>query len=147
MAVSLISKSEDLFKSKNKTLVNTTNTVGVMGKGIALSFKIKFPEMYADYQTRCKEGRHVIGEPYLYPSSVCPWIINFPTKQHWKNPSQVEWIEKGLLYLDSHYQAWQLESLAIPMLGCSNGGLDPAIVLPIMQSHLSSWGIPVEIYI
>jgi O-acetyl-ADP-ribose deacetylase (regulator of RNase III) len=117
-----------------------------MGKGIALSFKERFPDMFFDYKAKCKNGEHVIGEPYLYKPQMPPWIINFPTKIHWKNPSRLEWIVSGLQYLDSHYEEWNLESLAMPMLGCGNGGLSATEVLPIMQDTFAKWKIPVFIF-
>ena len=74
----------DLFNSKAQTLVNTVNTVGVMGKGIALQFKKRFPEMYEDYKRLCDEGLLKLGEPYLYKRLTPPYILNFPTKEHWE---------------------------------------------------------------
>ena len=76
--------SGNLFESKAQTWVNTVNCVGVMGKGVALGFKERFPEMFADYQRRCERGEVRLGRPYLFKQLVGPWIVNFPTKQHWR---------------------------------------------------------------
>ena len=74
----------DLFESGAQTLVNTVNCVGVMGKGIALEFKKRFPDMFEDYVARCKQSEVSLGQPYLYKSLALPWILNFPTKDHWR---------------------------------------------------------------
>lgn len=85
----------DLFKSKAQTLVNTVNCVGVMGKGIALGFKKQFPEMFADYVRRCEAGEVRVGQPYLYRSLLPPWVLNFPTKDHWRSVARLSDITKG----------------------------------------------------
>src|SRR5512132_2313165 len=104
----------DLFESEAQTLVNTVNTVGVMGKGIALGFKERFPDMYADYRARCERGEVQLGHPYLYAPIVPPWIINFPTKEHWRAQSRLADITEGLRYLAAHVEDWGVESLAVP---------------------------------
>ena len=75
----------NLFDSEAQTLVNAVNCAGVMGKGIALAFKRRYPAMFADYAARCKEGRVRLGEPYLYRGESLPWMLNFPTKGHWRS--------------------------------------------------------------
>src|SRR6266446_3591405 len=114
----------DIFKSSAQTLVNTVNTVGVMGKGIALGFRKTFPDMYRDYVRRCSRREVRIGVPYLYRRVVPPHIINFPTKDHWRSPSRLEDIVEGLRYLDSHVIEWGITSLAVPPLGCGEGRLE-----------------------
>ncbi|MCZ7569906.1 MAG: macro domain-containing protein [Ardenticatenaceae bacterium] len=136
----------DLFDSKAQTLVNTVNTVGVMGKGIALEFKKRFPDMYEDYVRRCKAGEVRLGEPYLYKQLIPPWIVNFPTKDHWRSVSKRSDIVRGLEYLEQHYQEWGITSLAVPPLGCGYGQLDWRIVGPTLYRHLSRLNIPVELY-
>src|SRR3954468_4753912 len=89
----------DLFESSAQALVNTVNTVGVMGKGIALGFKQRFPEMYEDYVRRCERGQVRLGEPYLYRRLTLPHIINFPTKEHWRGRSHLGAIVNGLRFL------------------------------------------------
>jgi O-acetyl-ADP-ribose deacetylase (regulator of RNase III)/uncharacterized protein YwgA len=136
----------DLFESDAQTLVNTVNTVGVMGKGIALGFKQRFPDMYADYRARCERGEVRLGRPYLYAPVVPPWIINFPTKAHWRAQSRLADIVEGLRYLAAHVGEWGVESLAVPPLGCGEGGLEWRVAGPTLYEHLSGLGIPVTLY-
>src|SRR5216684_726913 len=100
-------KVGDLFRSEAQTLVNTVNCVGIMGKGIALAFKERFPDMYKDYVARCERGEVRLGEPYLYKQLFGPWILNFPTKDHWRAVSRLSDIVAGLDYLTSHYKEWK----------------------------------------
>src|SRR5437773_10712567 len=111
----------DLFASKAQTLVNTVNTVGVMGKGVALEFKKRFPEMYEDYLRRCTAGEVRLGEPYLYRRQQLPWILNFPTKGHCRSVSRLSDIVRGLEYLTRYYRAWGITLLAVPPHGCGQG--------------------------
>ena len=136
----------DLLASRAQTLVNTVNTVGVMGKGIALHFKRAFPAMYQDYVERCERGEVRLGEPYLWRQASGPWVLNFPTKRHWRKPSSLAAIVEGLGYLDTHYRQWGITSLAVPPLGCGNGGLEWPIVGPTLYEHLARLAVPVELY-
>jgi len=136
----------DILKSKAQTLVNTVNCVGIMGKGIALEFKNKFPEMFEDYMRRCNRNEIRIGQPYLYKSLFGQQIVNFPTKEHWKSISKVRDIEGGLDYLLAHYKQWGITSIAIPPLGCGNGQLEWKVVGPLIYKRAKQMGIPVEIY-
>lgn len=136
----------NIFESKSHTLVNTVNCVGVMGKGVALEFKKRWPAMACDYENRCASKKVKIGEPYLYEDMLGTSIINFPTKQHWRAASRLADIEKGLDYFLQHYKEWGIQSIAFPPLGCGNGGLDWELVGPLMYSKLSALDIPIEIY-
>lgn len=136
----------DLFASEAQTLVNTVNCVGVMGKGIALEFKNRFPAMFRDYETRCKAGQVKLGRPYLYKDLVGKWVLNFPTKDHWRSVSKLEDIVEGLNYLQAHYRAWGITSLAVPPLGCGHGQLEWRVVGPTLYRRLSKLDIPVELY-
>ncbi|MBN1408238.1 MAG: macro domain-containing protein [Calditrichaceae bacterium] len=136
----------NILESKAQTLVNTVNVVGVMGKGIALEFKNRFPEMYKDYKIRCDKGEVVLRKPYLFKRLFEPWIINFPTKEHWRSVSRIEDIKNGLIYLIDHYKEWGVKSLAIPPLGCGNGQLEWEEVGPIIYQALNRIDIPVELY-
>lgn len=136
----------DLFQAAAQTLVNTVNTVGVMGKGIAKEFRQRFPEMYADYVARCKAGSVVLGKPYLYRRQSAPWIINFPTKDHWRSTARLADIRIGLDYLLHHIDEWGVTSIAVPPLGCGLGGLDWAIVGPTLFQYLERLQIPVELF-
>jgi O-acetyl-ADP-ribose deacetylase (regulator of RNase III)/uncharacterized protein YwgA len=136
----------DIFKSKAQTLVNTVNCVGVMGQGVALEFKKRFPDMYDDYLQRCKAGQVKLGEPYLYRRSTAPWILNFPTKDHWRSVSRLRDIVRGLEYLERHFRQWGITSLAVPPLGCGQGQLEWRVVGPTLYHYLKRLDIPVELY-
>ena len=136
----------DILKSKAQTLINTVNCVGIMGKGIALEFKTRFPDMFKDYVERCERKEVKLGVPYLFERSPPPNIINFPTKDHWKSVSRIDDIERGLQYLLAHYKNWGLTSLAIPPLGCGNGQLEWRAVGPLIYRYASKMDIPVELY-
>jgi O-acetyl-ADP-ribose deacetylase (regulator of RNase III)/uncharacterized protein YwgA len=139
-------KIGDLFESRAQTLVNTVNCVGIMGKGIALGFKQRFPDMYEDYKRRCERGEVKLGQPYLYKGRHLPWILNFPTKDHWRDVSRISDIAAGLEYVARRYREWGITSLAVPPLGCGNGQLDWTVVGPTLFRHLSRLDIPVELY-
>jgi O-acetyl-ADP-ribose deacetylase (regulator of RNase III)/uncharacterized protein YwgA len=136
----------NLFESKAQTWVNTVNTVGVMGKGIALEFKKRFPDMYKDYVRRCNRGDVKLGKPYLFKSLLPPWVLNFPTKDHWRSVAKLESISQGLEYLLQNYQQWEITSLAVPPLGCGEGQLEWRIVGPTLFRYLEKLNIPVELY-
>ena len=136
----------NLFDSEAQTLVNAVNCAGVMGKGIALAFKRRYPAMLADYVARCKDGRMRLGEPYLYRDSAPPYIVNFPTKDHWRSATKLEEIVAGLAYLEAHYRAWGITSLAVPALGCGAGQLAWDVVGSVLQEALGRLDIPVELY-
>lgn len=136
----------DLFRSRAQTLVNTVNCVGVMGKGIALEFKKRFPDMFDDYVRRCTAGRVRLGEPYLYRRPAPPQIVMFPTKGHWREFSRMDHIIAGLEHLVDQAQEWGIESIAVPPLGCGNGQLDWRVVGPTLHRYLGRMGVPVELY-
>lgn len=136
----------NIFDSKCSTLVNTVNCVGVMGKGIALDFKKKYPGMFDEYQTLCEEGRVKPGQPYLYRDLAGNSIINFPTKDNWRSPSKFSYITKGLKWFQQSYQELGITSVAFPPLGCGNGGLKWDDVGPEMYRALKDLPIEIEIY-
>jgi O-acetyl-ADP-ribose deacetylase (regulator of RNase III)/uncharacterized protein YwgA len=136
----------DLFDSQAQTLVNTVNCVGVMGKGVALEFKQRFPDMFADYAARCQRREVRLGGPYLFKRLLPPWILNFPTKGHWRAVTNLQDLIGGLEYLQAHYQQWNIQSLAVPPLGCGHGQLEWRVVGPTLYRHLSRLAIPVELY-
>ncbi len=139
-------KTGDMFNSQAQTLTNTVNCVGVMGKGIALEFKRKFPDMFKDYEKRCKNGMVKLGRPYLYRTLVEPWILNFPTKDHWRSLANYDSIVQGLEFLKANYKEWGIKSLALPPLGCGNGQLEWRIVGPTIYRYAKAMDIDVEIY-
>jgi O-acetyl-ADP-ribose deacetylase (regulator of RNase III) len=138
--------SGNLLDSPAQTLVNTVNTVGVMGKGIALEFKHRYPEMFERYAAFCKADKFKIGMLYLYRTPN-KWVLNFATKKHWRNPSKLEYIETGLKKFVETYAEHGIISIAFPQLGCGNGGLEWSVVKPVMESYLRPLPIPVYLYI
>ena len=135
----------NLFDSTCSTLVNTVNCVGVMGKGIALEFRKRYPDMFSDYVLKCKSGELKPGRPYLYNKGNIG-ILNFPTKTHWREPSELSYIISGLDWFIANYEINNISSIAFPALGCGNGGLPWNEVSQIMQEKLSSLPIEIEIY-
>lgn len=139
--------SGDLFQSPAQVLVNPVNTVGVMGKGIALKFKQVYPEMFEAYRNHCERGNLQIGQLYLYKTPN-KWILNFPTKKHWHNPSRAEYIEAGLAKLRDRCSEMGMTSIAFPALGCGNGELDfETQVRPLMEGYLGRLSVPTFIYL
>jgi len=134
----------DIFNSPAQVLVNTVNTVGVMGKGIALEFKNRYPEMFKVYQKECDENNFDIGNLLLWKKED-KWVLLFPTKKHWRSKSEIYYIEKGLDKFVQTYEVLGIESIAFPRLGCGNGGLEWNVVQPIMEKHLKN--LPIRIYI
>ena len=135
----------NLFQSPAQVLVNTVNTVGVMGKGIALEFKRLFPEMYRRYRDLCERGQLDIGMLWLYKTPN-KWVLNFPTKRHWRHPSRVDYVQAGLKKFVESYPDLGIHSIAFPPLGCGNGQLDfESQVKPLMEAHLRN--LPIEVFI
>lgn len=128
----------NLLEAPAEALVNTVNTVGVMGKGIALMFKEKFPENMKAYAKACKAKEVITGKMFVTQTGeeLPRWIINFPTKQHWRAKSKMEWIEEGLIDLKQFIVDNKVNSIAIPPLGAGNGGLNWHEVKPKIESAL-----------
>ena len=137
----------NIFNTKAQTIVNTVNCVGVMGKGIALVFKLRYPSMFEQYQKYCKQNLIAVGKLWIYKGEPTnPWVLNFPTKTHWKLPSEYEYIEKGLQKFVDTYKEKGITSIAFPLLGANNGGLDKDKIMETMLHYLSKCDIPIEIY-
>lgn len=129
----------NLLEAPADALVNTVNTEGVMGKGIALQFAKKFPEMLAAYRGACKAGEVQPGQMHVFERTemFAPrYIINFPTKRHWRANSRLEDIDAGLVALVEEIRRLRIQSVAVPPLGCGNGGLNWADVLPLIRARL-----------
>ena len=127
----------NILDSNAEALVNTVNTVGVMGKGVALMFKEAFPENFKNYEAACKRKEVQVGQMFVTErrNFIGPkWIINFPTKEHWRAPSKLKWIEAGLDDLVRVVVKNQILSIAIPPLGSGNGGLDWNEVRPKIEA-------------
>ncbi|MFP4370522.1 MAG: macro domain-containing protein, partial [Candidatus Kapaibacterium sp.] len=125
----------------------TVNCVGVMGAGIAFEMKLRYPQMYKKYEELCERNKIKIGKLWLYRHSNTKWILNFPTKNDWKYPSKVEYLHAGLRKFRDNYKSKGIESVAFPLLGASNGGLNKDTVLIIMEDYLGNIDIDVEIYL
>lgn len=126
-------RTGDLFTTTLDWKVCTVNCIGIMRKGIALEFKKRYPEMYQAYKDICDGG-------LLKPGMLWPWredkILCFATKDHWRSPSSMAWIEDGLSRFSGNYQRLGITSVAFPLLGCWNGGLSESQVLPMMINCL-----------
>jgi len=109
----------NILYSDADVITNPVNCVGVMGKGLALQFKKKFPDMFKDYKIKCGNDEVNLGIPYLWNDKV----LNFPTKGHWKMQSNIKDIDAGLKYLVENYKHMNIKTIAIPPLGCGLGGL------------------------
>lgn len=137
----------DIFQSSAQVLVNSVNTVGVMGKGLALDFKKKYPQMYSQYRKYYLDEKLQIGKLYLFKSDE-KWILNFPTKKDWRQPSQLSYIEQGLNKFVETYQEKDIKTVSFPQLGVSIGGLNwKADVKPLMEEYLSDLLITIYIHI
>jgi O-acetyl-ADP-ribose deacetylase (regulator of RNase III) len=131
----------NLLDSEAEALVNTVNTVGVMGKGIALMFKEAFPDNFSRYEAACKRKEIAVGRMFVTERKnlIGPkWIINFPTKKHWRYPSKIDWIVTGLDDLRRAILENDIHSIALPPLGSGNGGLDWHDVRPRIEAALGS---------
>ena len=130
----------NLLDCDAEALVNTVNTVGIMGKGIALMFKEAFPENFRAYDIACKRGEVQVGRMFVTHRSDLygpTWIINFPTKRHWRHPSRLEWITDGLADLKETILDHGIRSIALPPLGAGNGGLEWSAVRPRIEHGLA----------
>jgi O-acetyl-ADP-ribose deacetylase (regulator of RNase III) len=140
----------NLLEAQADALVNTVNTEGVMGKGIALQFSKKYPEMLEAYRRACKAREVQPGRMHVYERGEMfgpRYIINFPTKRHWRAPSRIEDIEAGLTALAEEIKRRGIQSIAVPPLGCGNGGLEWADVLPLIKARLGKLsGVRVLVY-
>lgn len=135
----------DILQSPAKVLVNAVNTVGVMGKGIAYDFKLCFPDMFERYSVLCQDGAFNIGQLMLYKTAH-KWVLNFPTKRHWRSTSRLEDIEVGLQNFVATYAERGITSVSFPQLGTGSGRLDwERQVRPLMESYLAP--LPITAYI
>lgn len=141
-----VRRGADLFGSTAEALVITVNCVGVMGKGVALTAKQRDPDLFREYQAICHAGRLRLGAPVLIRRLVGPSYLLFPTKGHWRDKSDVRSILAGLDYIEASLPAWRLAALAVPPLGCGNGGLEWAIVAPLFLERLARLGVRVELH-
>ena len=140
----------NLLEAPVEAVVNTVNTVGVMGKGIALMFKEAFPDNFRAYEAACKRKEVRIGHMFVTERTAFEgprWIINFPTKKNWRQPSRIEWIAEGLLDLRKVIAEKEIKSVALPPLGCGNGGLDWSAVKAVIERSLAEIdGVSISVF-
>ena len=128
-------KSGDMFEGTYDVMVNTVNCVGVMGKGVALEFKKRFPDMFRAYKEDCSKGEVVPGKLHVWVGWT-ETIVNLPTKRHWRDGSRYEDVEVGLVALREYLASRGAVTVALPPPGCGNGGLDWKVVKGMVSKHL-----------
>lgn len=130
----------DLLRADAEALVNAVNCVGVMGKGIALFFKEAYPDNFRQYKQACLQGHVQLGEMFTVSTGQLTnpkFIINFPTKNHWRDKAHLQDVQSGLVSLTAAICLHEITSLAIPALGCGNGSLDWNVVRPLIERCFS----------
>lgn len=144
----IIDSNSNLLLSPAQTLVNTVNTVGVMGAGLAKEFKKYYPQMFKTYRALCRSNRFKTGQLMLIKDEPNRkrWVLNFPTKKDWHNPSKMSYVENGLKKFVNEYQQRGITSVAFPPLGAGLGGLDDKTVNDLMVKYLGNLDIPVYIH-
>ncbi|NDU74145.1 Appr-1-p processing protein [Actinomadura sp. DSM 109109] len=142
----IVERTGNLLRDDAQALVNTVNTVGVMGKGIALQFKRAFPDNFSAYARACAEGRVRPGRIFATSIDGDRWILNFPTKRHWRQPSRLEDVRAGLDDLARAMVELRITSVAVPPLGCGNGGLDWPQVRRLIIEKLGGLDAEVRLY-
>jgi O-acetyl-ADP-ribose deacetylase (regulator of RNase III) len=135
----------DIFESSAQAIINTVNLKGVMGKGLALQFKNRFSGLFESYVNDVLDKRLAIGTPTIW-KGLEKWVINFPTKDDWRKPSNYDFIEEGLIGLRGKLDEWGVLSLAIPPLGCGLGSLDWSKVRPMIEEHLADLNMSIEVF-
>lgn len=143
----------DIFISSMEVITVPVNTVGVMGKGLALAFAKKFPRLELDYRDKCMTNQLKVGCPYLWKDPVMPRapirrrnVLVFPTKTDWRKSSNLRWIEMGIEHVYNNLKLWEIKSLAVPALGCGLGELPWSEVRWVLEEALGRFNIPVELY-
>lgn len=147
-------ENQNILESFSEVLVNPVNTVGVCGKGLALKFKKDYPANYVFYKSRCENNELVVGKIHYteYPnffshSTLSRFIVNFPTKKHWKNPSQIDWIIDGLYDLKKFMIEKNIQSVSMPALGCGLGGLNWQEVQFCIMEILGNVDCKINVYL
>lgn len=144
-------KTGDLFQQDTDAIVNTVNCVGVMGKGVALEFKRRWPKNYTAYRKLCKDGQLRPGNLFIFEQADLidkfgpRFLINFPTKDHWRSKSKIDYVSDGLKALRLELQSGRIESIAMPPLGCGNGGLEWSLVKELIEDALSDLDVEVVV--
>jgi len=141
----------DFFDFKADIRVNTVNCVGVMGAGVALQFKNRYPDMFKDYLMACQQNYVQIGKPHVWHENKIfeenpSTIINFPTKKHWKNPSEYSYVEEGLKWLKNFLSDKAQSTITLPALGCGHGGLDWDRVKVLIERYLNECSTKILVF-
>ncbi len=144
--MSLNIKKGNIFTTDKQTIVNTINCVGVMGAGLALECRLRYPDMHEKYKDYCDQNMIKIGSLWIYKTNN-RLIMNFPTKKHWKDPSKKQYLHEGLKKFTQTYESKGIESIAFPVLGSDKGGIPQDESLNIMEQYLSRIDLDIEIYI
>lgn len=139
---------DDIFESDCDGIINTINCVGNMGGGLARQFRLRYPTMNEDYQAACAHGQVRVGKMWnWFDRGEGRWLINFPTKDDWRNPSELDYVTEGLKDLRDVIADLHLTSIAVPPLGCGLGGLRWDDVEPLIKAYLCDLdGVRVDIY-
>lgn len=136
-------KNGDMFEERTDAIVNTVNCVGVMGKGVALEFKRRWPKNFNEYKRLCDHKGLTPGKMFVFDNSDFlteghhRYLINFPTKQHWRSRSKIEYVKDGLVDFVEQVRELGITSVAMPPLGCGNGGLDWEDVRPLIEDAVA----------
>ena len=136
----------NIFNSQMETIVNPVNCVGVMGKGLALEFKTRYPALFLSYKSACARKLIIPGRVYVSRQQDKK-VLLFPTKDHWTDPSKYEYIDSGLSYFAKNYKDLNIQSCAFPRIGCGLGGLDWEKVKALLEKHLGDLDIEIEVYV
>lgn len=143
----IIEETGDILQSKAQSLVCPVNTVGAMGKGLALAFRDTFPSVYPAYQLACKTAVFTNEGLFVHTLADGRKIVCLPTKRHWRYPSRIRWIEEGLYRLANGIERWGITSLAVPAIGCGEGHLQWEHVRPLIVRYLEPIETPVALYL
>ena len=136
----------NILESKLETITCPVNCVGVMGKGLALKFKETIPGLAVAHANACKGGFCKIGCPWIYWVNDVRQVLCFPSKDHWRRPSTLDYIERGLVGVVKLHSMGEIHSLALPPLGCGLGGLAWSEVKPLIEKHLGNLEMIIEVY-
>lgn len=126
----------NMLNEKHDAIINTVNTMGVMGKGVALAIKNRYPEVYELYRECCLRKEVQIGKVLAIRASDGTWVLNIPTKKHWTNPSKYEWVRDGIIDLNHIIRKLELKNIGMPFPGCGNGKLLKYDVRPLLYQYL-----------
>ena len=136
----------NLFDSECQTLVCPVNCKGVMGKGLALAFQRRFPDLLNDYRHACQTGLLTVSQPWLWKPEQGPWVLCLATKDDWRYPSRLDWLDAGLRYTVNHLADNGITSLAVPALGCGEGGLNWRDVAHLLYHYFDPVDTEVVLY-